>query len=74
MFGRRTNDRPFPSFSLVMNQYSTSNMRLPSYRASYLRRFHPYPRVKLSQREMLMVGHANIIFVLFLTFRFEADD
>ncbi|KAG0707584.1 hypothetical protein DFH29DRAFT_871579 [Suillus ampliporus] len=28
-------------------------MRLPSYRSSYLLRFHPYPRVKLSQREMM---------------------
>ncbi|OAX42223.1 hypothetical protein K503DRAFT_797330 [Rhizopogon vinicolor AM-OR11-026] len=28
-------------------------MRLPSYRSSYLLRFHPYPRVKLSQRELL---------------------
>ncbi|OJA11421.1 hypothetical protein AZE42_05738 [Rhizopogon vesiculosus] len=53
MPGRRTNDIPFPSFSLVLNQYSTFNMRLPSYRSSYLLRFHPYPRVKLSQRELL---------------------
>ncbi|KAG0707582.1 hypothetical protein DFH29DRAFT_896444 [Suillus ampliporus] len=59
------NDIPFPSFSLVLSQYSTSNMRLPSYRTSYLLRFHPYPRVKLSQREM-MVSHANSIPALFL--------
>ncbi|KAG1886017.1 hypothetical protein F4604DRAFT_1675705 [Suillus subluteus] len=37
-----------------MSQSSTSNMRLPSYRTSYLLRFHPYPRVKPSQRESLM--------------------
>lgn len=30
-----------------------SNMRLPSYRTSYLIRFHPYPRVKPSQREIM---------------------
>ncbi|KAG1754766.1 uncharacterized protein EDB91DRAFT_1242012 [Suillus paluster] len=50
---RRFNDIPFPSFSLVLSQYLTSEMRLPSYRTSYLLRFHPYPRVKLSQREMM---------------------
>lgn len=54
MPSRRIYDIPFPSFSLVMNQSSTSNMRLPSYRTSHLLRFHPYPRVKLSQRESLM--------------------
>ncbi|KAG1757055.1 hypothetical protein EDB19DRAFT_7362 [Suillus lakei] len=54
MPSRRTIDIPFPSFSLVMSQSSMSNMRLPSYRTSYLLRFHPYPRVKLSQRESLM--------------------
>lgn len=53
MPSRRTNDIPFPSFSLAINQYSTSNMKLPSYRSSYLLRFHPYPRVKLSQREIM---------------------
>ncbi|KAG1757079.1 hypothetical protein EDB19DRAFT_1655711 [Suillus lakei] len=53
MPSRRINDIPFPSFSLVINQYSTSNMRLPSYRTSYMLRFHPYPRVKLSQREIM---------------------
>ncbi|KAG2138687.1 uncharacterized protein EDB93DRAFT_1106263 [Suillus bovinus] len=37
-----------------MSQPSTSNMRLPSYRTSHLLRFHPYPRVKLSQHESLM--------------------
>ncbi|KAJ8597557.1 hypothetical protein M405DRAFT_855498 [Rhizopogon salebrosus TDB-379] len=50
---RRTNDIPFPSFSLIMSQYSTGNLRLPSYRTSYLLRFHPYPRVKLSNREIM---------------------
>ncbi|KAG2350919.1 hypothetical protein BDR05DRAFT_955060 [Suillus weaverae] len=54
MPSRRIYDVPFPSFSLAMSQSSTSNMRLPSYRTSYLLRFHPYPRVKLSQRESLM--------------------
>ncbi|KAG1774011.1 hypothetical protein EV702DRAFT_554619 [Suillus placidus] len=54
MPSRRIYDIPFPSFSLAMSQSSTSNMRLPSYRTSYLLRFHPYPRVKLSQRESLM--------------------
>ncbi|KAG2756391.1 hypothetical protein P692DRAFT_20481240 [Suillus brevipes Sb2] len=53
MPSRRINDIPFPSFSLVISQYSTSNMRLPSYRTSYLIRFHPYPRVKPSQREIM---------------------
>lgn len=53
MSSRRINDIPFPSFSLVISQYSTSNMRLPSYRTSYLIRFHPYPRVKPSQREIM---------------------
>ncbi|KAG1757129.1 hypothetical protein EDB19DRAFT_1656001 [Suillus lakei] len=53
MPSRRINDIPFPSFSLVISQYSTSNMRLPSYRTSYLLRFHPYPRVKPSQREIM---------------------
>ncbi|KAJ8587797.1 hypothetical protein M405DRAFT_863463 [Rhizopogon salebrosus TDB-379] len=38
-----------------MNQGSTSDMRLPSYRTSYLLRFHPYPRVKLSNREMMTI-------------------
>ncbi|KAG2350839.1 hypothetical protein BDR05DRAFT_954959 [Suillus weaverae] len=53
MPSRKINDIPFPSFSLVISQYSTSNMRLPSYRTSYLLRFHPYPRVKPSQREIM---------------------
>jgi len=51
---RRINDAPFPSFSLVMSQYSTGDLRLPSYKMSYLLRFHPYPRVKLSNREIMM--------------------
>ncbi|KAG2367679.1 hypothetical protein BDR07DRAFT_226578 [Suillus spraguei] len=54
MHSRRIYDIPFPSFSLVMSQSSTSSLRLPSYRTSHLLRFHPYPRVKLSQRESLM--------------------
>ncbi|KAH7927586.1 hypothetical protein BV22DRAFT_1127279 [Leucogyrophana mollusca] len=29
-------------------------MRLPSYRSSYLLRYHPYPRYAPSQREQLM--------------------
>lgn len=28
-------------------------MRLPSYRSSHMRRYHPYPRVRLGQREIL---------------------
>ncbi|KAG1793872.1 uncharacterized protein HD556DRAFT_1443254 [Suillus plorans] len=28
-------------------------MRLPSYRSSHILRYHPYPRVGLSQREIL---------------------
>ncbi|KAG1795800.1 uncharacterized protein HD556DRAFT_1364252 [Suillus plorans] len=67
MSSRKVNDIPFPSFSLVINQYSISNMRLPSYRASYLLRFHPYPRVKLSQREIMVSDATNIISALFLT-------
>ncbi|OAX44358.1 hypothetical protein K503DRAFT_778636 [Rhizopogon vinicolor AM-OR11-026] len=50
---RMINDAPFPSFSLVMSQYSTGDLRLPSYRMAYLLRFHPYPRVKLSNREIM---------------------
>jgi len=30
--------------------------RLPSYRSSYLLRFHPYPRMKLSTREMILAA------------------
>ncbi|KAF8444628.1 hypothetical protein L210DRAFT_3530368, partial [Boletus edulis BED1] len=30
--------------------------RLPAYRSSYLLRFHPYPRVKPSARERIVVG------------------
>lgn len=67
MPSRRINDIPFPSFSLVISQYSTSNMRLPSYRTSYLIRFHPYPRVKPSQREIMVSDTADIISTLFLT-------
>lgn len=67
MSSRKANDIPFPSFSLVIDQYSMSNMRLPSYRASYLLRFHPYPRVKLSQREIMVSDATNIISALFLT-------
>ncbi|OJA15405.1 hypothetical protein AZE42_07612 [Rhizopogon vesiculosus] len=37
-----------------MSQHLTSDLRLPSYRMSYLLRFHPYPRVKLSNREIIM--------------------
>ncbi|KAH7915064.1 hypothetical protein BJ138DRAFT_223674 [Hygrophoropsis aurantiaca] len=29
-------------------------MRLPSYRSSHMRRYHPYPRYALSQHERLM--------------------
>ncbi|OAX42683.1 hypothetical protein K503DRAFT_779774 [Rhizopogon vinicolor AM-OR11-026] len=37
-----------------MSQHLTSDLRLPSYKMSYLLRFHPYPRVKLSNREIMM--------------------
>jgi hypothetical protein len=49
-------------------------MRLPSYRTSHLLRFHPYPRVKLSNRE-IMVSHANLwhLSAIFDTFRYVAD-
>ncbi|KAF8129007.1 hypothetical protein EV363DRAFT_389481 [Boletus edulis] len=30
--------------------------RLPAYRSSYLLRFHPYPRVKLSARERIVAS------------------
>jgi len=33
--------------------------RLPSYRSSYLLRFHPYPRVKLSVRERILIANAE---------------
>ncbi|KAF8841731.1 hypothetical protein BDN67DRAFT_1010395 [Paxillus ammoniavirescens] len=33
--------------------------RLPSYRSSYLLRFHPYPRVKLSARERILLANAE---------------
>ncbi|KIJ07864.1 hypothetical protein PAXINDRAFT_173229 [Paxillus involutus ATCC 200175] len=33
--------------------------RLPSYRSSYLLRFHPYPRVKLSARERILIANAE---------------
>ncbi|KAH7924263.1 hypothetical protein BV22DRAFT_1129975 [Leucogyrophana mollusca] len=49
----RAPDIPFPSFSFVLSTYS-SQMRLPSYRSSYLLRYHPYPRYAPSQRERLM--------------------
>ncbi|KAG2039942.1 hypothetical protein BDR03DRAFT_980557 [Suillus americanus] len=35
-------------------------MKLPSYRTSYFLRFHPYPRVKLSQREITHAVNDNI--------------
>ncbi|KAG1850586.1 hypothetical protein DFJ58DRAFT_432598 [Suillus subalutaceus] len=51
-------------------------MRLPSYRSSHMLRYHPYPRVGLSQRENLMhiteendallVSHATLGTMLFL--------
>ena len=49
---------PFPSFTLVMsnnmgNPADTS--RLPTYRASHLGRFHPYPRAHPSYHESHMV-------------------
>jgi hypothetical protein len=31
------------------------NMRLPAYRASYLGRYHPYPRTRVPAREAVMV-------------------
>jgi hypothetical protein len=31
------------------------NMRLPAYRASYLGRYHPYPRTRTPAREVVMV-------------------
>ena len=30
-------------------------MRLPAYRASYLGRYHPYPRTRAPAREVVMV-------------------
>jgi len=30
-------------------------MRLPAYRASYLGRYHPYPRTRVPAREVVMV-------------------
>ncbi|KAF8844279.1 hypothetical protein BDN67DRAFT_978184 [Paxillus ammoniavirescens] len=35
---------------------SMDSGRLPAYRSSYLLRFHPYPRVKPSAREMIMAA------------------
>ncbi|KAG1854837.1 hypothetical protein DFJ58DRAFT_841318 [Suillus subalutaceus] len=35
-------------------------MKLPSYRTSYLLRFHPYPRVKPSQHEIMHAVNDNL--------------
>ena len=44
-----------------LNQMDTG--RLPAYRSSYLLRFHPYPRVKLSARERnIVVGYLYLAF------------
>ncbi|KAH9993865.1 hypothetical protein BJV77DRAFT_1067125 [Russula vinacea] len=32
------------------------NMRLPAYRASYLGRYHPYPRTRAPAREVVMAA------------------
>ena len=40
-------DPPYPSFALVMDKLESQTFdpsRLPSYRSSFLDRFHPYPR------------------------------
>lgn len=34
---------------------TADNMRLPAYRASYLGRYHPYPRTRTPAREVVMV-------------------
>ncbi|KAG1813219.1 uncharacterized protein BJ212DRAFT_418713 [Suillus subaureus] len=51
-------------------------MRLPSYRSSHMLRYHPYPRVGLSQREILtyiieendalLMSHATLGTMLFV--------
>ncbi|KAI0306255.1 hypothetical protein B0F90DRAFT_1814189 [Multifurca ochricompacta] len=33
---------------------TSDNMRLPAYRASYLSRYHPYPRTRAPMREVVM--------------------
>jgi len=45
---------PYPSFTLVMSSApfaAADNMRLPTYRASHLARFHLYPRCHPSHHE-----------------------
>ncbi|KAI0046715.1 hypothetical protein FA95DRAFT_1596114 [Auriscalpium vulgare] len=50
-----------PRFSLTWpvadsngNQNTEGNLRLPAYRASHMRRYHPYPRYRPSLREEYM--------------------
>ncbi|KAI0263451.1 hypothetical protein BC834DRAFT_971423 [Gloeopeniophorella convolvens] len=35
------------------------SMRLPAYRASYLYRYHPYPRTRIPARELVMLAAAE---------------
>ncbi|KAI0293596.1 hypothetical protein BC826DRAFT_1015033 [Russula brevipes] len=38
---------------------ASDNMRLPAYRASYLGRYHPYPRTRAPAREVVMSAAEN---------------
>lgn len=56
--------KPFiPTFESVLarNGYT---LRLPTYRSSYGRRFHPYPRYSRIQVDDLMVSHYCLTFLL----------
>ncbi|KAI0374908.1 hypothetical protein BV20DRAFT_400886 [Pilatotrama ljubarskyi] len=50
----RKPDPPFPSFTLMMNQYSNDSLRLPSYRESLVIRYHPYARKQTKTADRLM--------------------
>lgn len=61
---RKALSRAHPTLSLIAFMSSPpnppppnafDNMRLPAYRASYLGRYHPYPRTRAPAREVVMV-------------------
>ncbi|OCH89084.1 hypothetical protein OBBRIDRAFT_40048 [Obba rivulosa] len=45
---------PFPSIDLVLSKAGHDASRLPSYRSSYLARYHPYPQTRRHATDKFM--------------------
>ncbi|EMD34412.1 hypothetical protein CERSUDRAFT_97671 [Gelatoporia subvermispora B] len=50
----RQSEPSYPSIDLVLSNGGSDTSRLPSYRSSYLGRYHPYPQTRRRASDRLM--------------------